>query len=225
MTIHVGERLPNATLRLLTPDGPKPVETKDYFGGKTVVLFGLPGAFTPTCHKNHLPGFIANEARFKAKGVDKIAMTAVNDHYVLCAWAEATGADGPRRFSRRWRRRLRQGARPRHRPLCRRPGQALEALLHAGRGRRGEGAQHRAGARQGRRLGRRASAGADEIGRVQSFPSCAGEGGAQRRMGCGKQDASPKVRADGSAIRLPPGRSGPHPIPAFGHLPQLRWGR
>ncbi len=94
MTIHVGERLPNATLRLLTPDGPKPVETKDYFGGKTVVLFGLPGAFTPTCHKNHLPGFIANEARFKAKGVDKIAMTAVNDHYVLSAWAEATGAAG-----------------------------------------------------------------------------------------------------------------------------------
>ena len=94
MTIHVGERLPNATLRLLTPDGPKPVDAKDYFGGKTVVLFGLPGAFTPTCHKNHLPGFIVNEARFKAKGVDKIAMTAVNDHHVLKAWADATGATG-----------------------------------------------------------------------------------------------------------------------------------
>jgi len=94
MTIKVGEHLPNATLRLLTPDGPKPVETKDYFAGKTVVLFGLPGAFTPTCHKNHLPGFIASEAKFKAKGVDKIAMTAVNDHYVLKAWAEATGAEG-----------------------------------------------------------------------------------------------------------------------------------
>ena len=61
MTIKVGERLPNAALRLVTPDGPKPVETKDYFAGKTVVLFGLPGAFTPTCHKNHLPGFIVNE--------------------------------------------------------------------------------------------------------------------------------------------------------------------
>ena len=94
MTINVGERLPNATLRLVAPDGPKPVETKDYFAGKTVVLFGLPGAFTPTCHKNHLPGFIAAEARFKAKGVDAIAMTAVNDHYVLGAWAEATGAAG-----------------------------------------------------------------------------------------------------------------------------------
>jgi glutaredoxin/glutathione-dependent peroxiredoxin len=94
MTIKVGERLPNAMLRLVTPDGPKPVETKDYFAGKTVVLFGLPGAFTPTCHKNHLPGFIVNEAKFKAKGVDKIAMTAVNDHHVLKAWAEATGATG-----------------------------------------------------------------------------------------------------------------------------------
>jgi glutaredoxin/glutathione-dependent peroxiredoxin len=94
MTIKVGERLPNATLRLVTPDGPKPVETKDYFAGKTVVLFGLPGAFTPTCHKNHLPGFIANEAKFKAKGVDKIAMTAVNDHFVLNVWAEATCAKG-----------------------------------------------------------------------------------------------------------------------------------
>ncbi len=94
MTINVGDRLPDATLRLLTPDGPKPVEVKDYFAGKTVVLFGLPGAFTPTCHRNHLPGFIANEAAFKAKGVDTIAMTAVNDHHVLKAWAEATGARG-----------------------------------------------------------------------------------------------------------------------------------
>ncbi len=94
MTIKVGERLPNATQRLVTPDGPKPVETKDYFAGKKVVLFGLPGAFTPTCHKNHLPGFIVNEAAFKAKGVDKIAMTSVNDHHVLSAWESATGAKG-----------------------------------------------------------------------------------------------------------------------------------
>jgi glutaredoxin/glutathione-dependent peroxiredoxin len=58
------------------------------------VLFGLPGAFTPTCHKNHLPGFIANEARFRAKGIDRVAMTSVNDHHVLNAWSEATGATG-----------------------------------------------------------------------------------------------------------------------------------
>ena len=94
MTIQVGERLPNATVRLVTPDGPKPTETRDYFAGKTVVLFGLPGAFTPTCHKNHLPGFIISEAAFKSKGVDAIAMTSVNDHFVLSAWSDATGAKG-----------------------------------------------------------------------------------------------------------------------------------
>jgi len=94
MTIAVGQSLPNVTLTLVTPDGPKPVATKDYFAGKTVVLFGLPGAFTPTCHKNHLPGFIANEAAFRAKGVDAIAMTSVNDPFVLSAWSEATGASG-----------------------------------------------------------------------------------------------------------------------------------
>ncbi len=94
MTIKIGERLPNATLRQVTPDGPKPVETRDYFAGKRIVLFGLPGAFTPTCHKNHLPGFIVNEAAFKAKGVEAIAMTSVNDHHVLKAWSEASGAKG-----------------------------------------------------------------------------------------------------------------------------------
>ena len=94
MTIAVGESLPNVTLMLVTPDGPKPVATKDYFAGKTVVLFGLPGAFTPTCHKNYLPGFVTNEPAFKAKGVDAIAMTSVNDPFVLAAWAEATGSGG-----------------------------------------------------------------------------------------------------------------------------------
>ncbi len=94
MTIAVGQSLPNVTLTLVTPDGPKPVATKDYFAGKTIVLFGLPGAFTPTCHKNHLPGFIANEPAFKAEGVDAVAMTSVNDPFVLSAWWEATGAKG-----------------------------------------------------------------------------------------------------------------------------------
>ncbi len=94
MTIAVGESLPNVTLMLVTPDGPKPVATKDYFAGKTVVLFGLPGAFTPTCHKNHLPGFVANAPAFRAKGVDAIAMTSVNDPFVLAAWAEASGSGG-----------------------------------------------------------------------------------------------------------------------------------
>ena len=94
MTIKVGEKLPNATLRLVTADGARPVTTQEFFDGKKVVLFGLPGAFTPTCHKNHLPGFLADEAAFKAKGVDVIAMTSVNDQYVLAAWSTATGSDG-----------------------------------------------------------------------------------------------------------------------------------
>jgi peroxiredoxin len=94
MTIKVGDRLPSATFRLVTPDGPQPVTTDEFFGGKKIVLFGLPGAFTPTCHKSHLPGFIANEGAFKGKGVDAIVMTSVNDHHVLSAWSTATGADG-----------------------------------------------------------------------------------------------------------------------------------
>ncbi len=94
MTIKVGDKLPQATFRLVTPEGPKNVTTSEFFGGRKIVLFGLPGAFTPTCHKNHLPGFLADEAAFKAKGVAEIAMTSVNDHHVLTAWSKATGSDG-----------------------------------------------------------------------------------------------------------------------------------
>ena len=94
MTIKIGDKLPEATLRVVTPEGPKAVKTSEFFGGRKVVLFGLPGAFTPTCHKNHLPGFINEEAAFKAKGIDEIAMTSVNDHFVLDAWQKATGAEG-----------------------------------------------------------------------------------------------------------------------------------
>jgi peroxiredoxin len=94
MTIKVGDKLPNATLRLVTEDGARPVTTQEFFAGRKVVLFGLPGAFTPTCHKNHLPGFLANEGAFKAKGVAEIAMTSVNDQYVLGAWSKATESDG-----------------------------------------------------------------------------------------------------------------------------------
>ena len=78
----------------MTADGPKPVTTQEFFGGKKIALFGLPGAFTPTCHKNHLPGFLTEEAAFKAKGVEAIAMTSVNDPFVLSAWANATGSEG-----------------------------------------------------------------------------------------------------------------------------------
>jgi peroxiredoxin len=94
MTIKVGDHLPEATFRLITSDGPRPTTTTEFFKGKKIVLFGLPGAFTPTCHKNHLPGFITHEAAIKAKGVEAIAMTSVNDPFVLAAWAKASGADG-----------------------------------------------------------------------------------------------------------------------------------
>ncbi|WP_108681476.1 peroxiredoxin [Methyloceanibacter sp. wino2] len=94
MTIAEGDTLPEATFRALGPDGIQTMSAKDVFGGKKVVLFAVPGAFTPTCHLKHLPGFIANADAFKAKGVDDVVCLAVNDPFVLAAWAEATGAGG-----------------------------------------------------------------------------------------------------------------------------------
>lgn len=94
MPIAVGDRLPNVTFRVSTPDGPAPKTTDDVFKGKRVVLFAVPGAFTPTCHKNHLPGYLSNADAIKAKGVDAIAVTGVNDVFVMKAWAEATGGNG-----------------------------------------------------------------------------------------------------------------------------------
>jgi len=92
--IKVGDRLPEATFRVMTEKGPEPRTTAEIFGGKKVVLFGVPGAFTPTCHQNHLPGYLANAEALKAKGVDEIAVTAVNDPFVMKAWAESTGGMG-----------------------------------------------------------------------------------------------------------------------------------
>ena len=98
MTIKVGDRLPNATFTVMTADGPKPASTDDIFKGKKVVLFAVPGAFTPTCHKNHLPGFLQNADAIKAKGVNTIAVTGVNDVFVMDAWKKATGADNKIEF-------------------------------------------------------------------------------------------------------------------------------
>jgi peroxiredoxin len=98
MSIKVGDRLPAATFRVLTADGPKPLSTDDVFKGKKVVLFAVPGAFTPTCHKNHLPGFVNNAAAIKAKGVDTIAVTGVNDQFVMDVWKKASGAEGKVEF-------------------------------------------------------------------------------------------------------------------------------
>jgi glutaredoxin/glutathione-dependent peroxiredoxin len=94
MTITIGDRLPDATFRVLGPEGPKPVTTAEVFAGKKVVLFAVPGAFTPTCHLKHLPGFIKTIDAFKAKGVDTVACVAVNDPFVLGAWEEASGGKG-----------------------------------------------------------------------------------------------------------------------------------
>jgi peroxiredoxin len=89
MTIKVGDKLPEATFQTMTADGVKPKTAAEIFAGRKVVLFGVPGAFTPTCSRNHLPGFIAKADEFFAKGVDTIAVTAVNDVHVMGAWAKA----------------------------------------------------------------------------------------------------------------------------------------
>jgi len=88
--IRIGDKLPEATFMVLTPDGPATLSGSDVFAGKKVVLFAVPGAFTPTCHHKHLPGFINNAQELKQKGVDTIACVSVNDPFVMQAWAVAT---------------------------------------------------------------------------------------------------------------------------------------
>ncbi|EIZ86047.1 redoxin domain-containing protein [Methylobacterium sp. GXF4] len=92
--IQVGDHLPQATFRVTGPEGPIARTTDDVFKGRRVVLIGVPGAFTPSCHRNHLPGFVAKKDEILARGVDAIAVTSVNDVFVLDAWAKASGADG-----------------------------------------------------------------------------------------------------------------------------------
>jgi peroxiredoxin len=96
--IKVGDKLPEAKFAVMTAEGPAEKSTADIFNGKKVVLFAVPGAFTPTCHKNHLPGFLKNADAIKAKGVDTIAVTGVNDVFVMNAWKKDTGADGKIEF-------------------------------------------------------------------------------------------------------------------------------
>lgn len=94
MTLQVGDHLPQVTFRVNGPDGPEAKTTDDLFKGRRVVLVGVPGAFTPSCHRNHLPGFIAKKDEIRARGIDAIAVTSVNDVFVLEAWQKASGADG-----------------------------------------------------------------------------------------------------------------------------------
>ncbi|MGH7078833.1 MAG: peroxiredoxin [Acetobacteraceae bacterium] len=94
MAIRLGDAVPSLKLMMATADGPKEVTTDELFKGKKVVLFAVPGAFTPTCSIKHLPGFVQNAAAIKAKGVDSIICMAVNDAFVLGAWAKDQHVDG-----------------------------------------------------------------------------------------------------------------------------------
>jgi len=94
MAIKVGDQMPTGTLSQMTKDGPQKISTDQLFKGKKVVLFSVPGAFTPTCDAKHLPGFIQHADDIKAKGVDTIACLAVNDVFVMGAWGKASGAGG-----------------------------------------------------------------------------------------------------------------------------------
>lgn len=94
MAISVGDTMPEATLVTMTDEGPTPIDLKGFLAGKKVILFGVPGAFTPTCHGNHLPGFLSNFEALKEKGVDAIAVVSVNDPFVMQQWETASGGTG-----------------------------------------------------------------------------------------------------------------------------------
>ena len=108
MTIKVGDKVPSATLRYLSPEGPKEITTDELLKGKRVALFAVPGAFTPTCSQRHLPGYVDKASELKAKGIDQIACVAVNDAFVMGAWGKAQNvgdkvlmlADGSGDFTR-----------------------------------------------------------------------------------------------------------------------------
>ncbi|WP_310467020.1 peroxiredoxin [Sphingomonas sp.] len=93
MTISIGDRLPDVPLAIATPDGPQPTTSGEFFKGKRVALFAVPGAFTPTCSARHLPSFVERAGDLKAKGVDAIAGISVNDAFVMSAWNKADGSD------------------------------------------------------------------------------------------------------------------------------------
>ena len=94
MTLKVGDKIPAGTLTQMTEKGPAPVSTDELFAGKKVVLFAVPGAFTPTCSARHLPGYVDQAAAFASKGVDSIVCLSVNDAFVMGAWGKAQNADG-----------------------------------------------------------------------------------------------------------------------------------
>ena len=93
MTIQVGDRLPDVPLAIGTPDGPQPTTSGDFFRGKKVALFAVPGAFTPTCSARHLPSYVEKAQDLKSQGIDEIACISVNDPFVMAAWGKADGSD------------------------------------------------------------------------------------------------------------------------------------
>ncbi|WP_118857301.1 peroxiredoxin [Sphingomonas mesophila] len=93
MAIQVGERIPDVQVALATPEGPIPVRTGEFFAGKKVALFAVPGAYTPTCSARHLPSYVEKAGELKAKGVDEIVATSVNDAFVLGAWNQSAGSE------------------------------------------------------------------------------------------------------------------------------------
>lgn len=94
MTIKVGDKVPSGTFGIMQSGGPGSMTADELFKGKRVVLFSVPGAFTPTCSKTHLPGFVQNASALKAKGIDTVACLAVNDLFVMDAWGKSAGAEG-----------------------------------------------------------------------------------------------------------------------------------
>jgi len=94
MTVKVGDKVPSVTLRYIGPEGVQQVSSDEFFAGKKVALFGVPGAFTRTCSQRHLPSYVTNAGALKAKGVDTIACIAVNDQFVMDAWGKSAGAEG-----------------------------------------------------------------------------------------------------------------------------------
>src|SRR5437588_4737605 len=94
MTIQVGDKIPATTFKYVTPDGPKDITTDELFGGKKVVLFAVPGAFTPACSQRHLPGYVEKATDIKAKGVDEVACVAINDAAVMTAWGKDQRCEG-----------------------------------------------------------------------------------------------------------------------------------
>ena len=93
MTIQIGDKLPDVPLSRATPDGPQPTSSGEFFAGKRVALFAVPGAFTPTCSARHLPSYVEKAAELKDKGVDEVACISVNDPFVMAAWNKADGSE------------------------------------------------------------------------------------------------------------------------------------